>query len=159
MATLVDTEPILCWLVAGASLLEQHRLPPDAPPVFLLDSRRQAQISALPGRFDNRWLVFPQDFPSGNFLRSQGIERAVLVQEDILRQPQEDLAHVLRRWQETGIQISVTNLAASGSPQPLTVNRPKRFRSLCYVALAAMGLRRNSAGGFGSIIPQPSSGG
>jgi len=156
--SIVDNEPILAWLLTGASLLAQQDLPWDAPPAFLLDSRRQVQVTASPGRFDNRWMVFPQDFPSANFLRSKGISQAVLLQEDILRQPREDLAHVLRRWQEAGLSLFVTNLVRTDAPQPLSVGRPSRFRALWYVALAAMGLRRNSAGGFGSIVPQPSSG-
>ena len=156
--TIVDNEAILSWLAAGAALLAQQNLPFDAPPAFLLDSRRRTQVTASPGRFDNRWIVFPQDFPSANFLRSQGIARAVLVQEDALRPPQEDLAHVLRRWQETGLPLFAATLDSLASPMPLLVQRPSRFRSLWYVALAVMGLRRNSAGGFGSIVPQPSSG-
>ena len=42
-----------------------------APPAFLLDSDRMKAPAPDPGRFDNRWLVFPQDFPSAAFLRSR----------------------------------------------------------------------------------------
>jgi hypothetical protein len=38
----------------------------------------------------------------------------------------------------------------------MEVDRPSAFRSLFYRALTLVGLRRNSAGGFGSIVPQPS---
>jgi hypothetical protein len=155
----VDNDPILAWLSAGASFLAQHPLPLGAPPVFLLDSRRRPQVTPDPGRYDNRWIVFPQDFPSANFLKSQGIAQAMLIQEDVHRQPQEDLAHVLLRWQEGGLPIFVTSLDFSNDPLPLVVERPSRFRSLWYGALAVMGLRRNSAGGFGSTVPQPSSSG
>jgi hypothetical protein len=41
----------------------------------------------------------------------------------------------------------------------VTVAKPKRFRSIWYRLLAIAGLRRNSAGGFGSVVPQPSSSG
>ncbi len=158
-SAIVDTEPILSWLATGASLIAQHPFPADAPPAFLLDSRRRTQVTPSPGRFDNRWIVFPQDFPSATFLKAQGIARVVLVQSDVLAQPPEDLAHVLRRWQEAGLPLFVANLEGLGQVQPLQVNRPSRFRALWYQALAVAGLRRNSAGGFGSIIPQPSSGG
>ncbi len=154
----IDNEPILGWLCAGAALLQGQPLPSEAPPAFLLDSRRRSRIPPAPGRFDNRWIVFPQDFPSASFLASQAIERAVLLQEDIQAQPQEDLAHVLRRWQQAGIPIFVGGVTSAGSAQPLTVDPPKRFGWLWYRALALMGLRRNSAGGFGSVVPQPSSG-
>lgn len=158
-SALVDNEPVIAWLVGGASRVEHSLLPFDAPPVFLLDSRRKAPVSFTPGRFDNRWIVFPQDFPSAAFLRRQGITRAVLIQENALSQPQEDLAHVLRRWQEAGLRLFMAAPMTEGEPQPLEVERPSRFRALCYTVLAMAGMRRNSAGGFGSIIPQPSSGG
>jgi len=159
-SALVDNDPILSWLILGIETLSRCQLPDEAPPAFLLDSRRQAPaFNASPGRFDNRWIIFPQDFPSANFLRSQGISRVLLIQTDALRPPQEDLTHVLRRWQEAGLLVSVATPESAGNPQPLTVARPSRFRALWYVALAIAGLRRNSAGGFGSIVPQPSSGG
>jgi hypothetical protein len=39
------------------------------------------------------------------------------------------------------------------------VQRPSSFRNLAYRAFALFGLKRNSAGGFGSIIPVVSAGG
>ena len=75
----------------------------EAPPAFLLDSRRFPRgKAASPGQFDNRWMVFPQDFPSGKLLLSRGLRRAVVVREGPLM---DDLAHVLRRWQEAGVRI------------------------------------------------------
>lgn len=158
-AAVVNNEPILACLVAGADLLLISHLPFDAPPAFLLDSNRRPQVVPAPGRFDNRWIVFPQDFPSAGFLRAQGIARIVLIQSDAQSQPKEDLAHVLRRWQEAGLALLVVGPEMTSEPQLLVVARPSRFRYLWYAALAVMGLRRSSAGGFGSIVPQPSSGG
>jgi len=154
----IDNGPIVAWLIAGAPVLQRCPVAPGVPPAFLIDSRRNPQVKPAPGRFDNRWIVFPQDFPSANFLKAQGIGRVVLIQDDPLQQPKEDLAHVLRRWQEAGIGLFVSTVEAISTPQPLTVQRPGRFKSLWYGALAVIGLRRNSAGGFGSIVPQPSSG-
>lgn len=155
---ILDNDPILAWLHAGAAMLERRFLPFDAPPVFLLDSRRRTQVSLTPGRYDNRWVVFPQDFPSANFLKSQGITRAILLQSDPSLKPQEDLVHVLMRWQEGGIALTACGVEETSVPQPVVVQKPGHFRALYYTAMALMGLRRNSAGGFGSIIPQPSSG-
>jgi hypothetical protein len=82
----------------------------------------------------------------------------VLLQEQRLGdQPKPDLAHVLRRWQEAGIELYLQDPAGYEAPQPMDVKLPSRFRSLVYRVLALSGLRRNSAGGFGSVIPQPSS--
>ncbi len=156
---LVPVEPVVEWLWQGAEYLERVRLPESAPPAFLLDERRQSpQASPAPGRFDNRWMVFPQDFPSANFLRGQGIRQVLLLQGQAGRSPAVDLAHVLLRWQQGGLALFMAEPSAGGAAQPLVVGKPSRFRSLWYGVLALAGLRRNSAGGFGSLIPQVSSG-
>lgn len=158
-AALVDVRPVLRRLASGAS--ELAYLPPEAPPAFLLDANRStASGQATPGRYDNRWVVFPQDFPSASFLLGKGLRQVVLLQQKQRQdQPRTDLAHVLRRWQEAGIAIYVQDPGVEEPPRPVDVRRPSSFRSLFYRALALAGLRRNSAGGFGGIIPQPSSGG
>lgn len=160
-AALVSVEPILHRLIAGAEELAPAALRPDAPPAFLLDANRSnPSAPPAPGKFDNRWVVFPQDFPSASFLLAHGIKRVVLLQDKERHggQPSPDLAHVLLRWQEAGVELYVQDPAGDKPPEPLNVKRPSSFRSLLYRALTVMGLRRHSAGGFGSIIPQPSSG-
>jgi len=155
----IDLRPVMEWLMRGQRYLPQAALADDSPPAFLLDSRRQqVEPRPAPGRFDNRWLVIPQDFPSAGLLKSRGIERAVLVQEGGRAQPSEDLAHVLLRWQEGGIGLSLLDRQSAGEPQALQVERPSRFKALWYCALASIGFRRNSAGGFGAVVPRPSSG-
>jgi hypothetical protein len=153
---LVDTKLIVEGLAGGAQELASITLFPEATPAFLLDANRLAPgKAAVPGRFDNRWVVFPQDFPSSNFLISRRIRRVILLWNETGPLP-EDLAHVLLRWQKAGLEI--LSARPGGSPQPLIVSQPSRFRHLWYVALLLVGLRRNSAGGFGSIVPTPSSG-
>jgi hypothetical protein len=157
-ASLVDVGPILSALFHAAPRLEGLPLPAKAAPAFLLDANRQVgRFSPLPGRFDNRSVSFPTDFPSANLLLSRGIHRAVLVQESGTR-PQADLAHTLRRWQEAGIAIELKLLAVDGPPVPLVVSRPSQFRSLWHRLLVASGLRRNPLGGFGGMLPMPSAG-
>lgn len=158
-AAVVNVRLVLDQLRAGAEEIQRLPVRPGEPPAFLLDSERGTG-SPSPGKFDNRWLVFPQDFPSATFLLSQGIRRVVLLQRaSPSGQPQEDLAHVLRRWQEAGVEIFLQDPAVDEPPRPLVVERPSRFRGLAYRAFALFGLKRNSAGGFGSIIPVPSAGG
>jgi hypothetical protein len=154
---LVDVTPILEAVKWGTLPLQRMQIAPNAAPAFLLDADRCRNRFPTGGRFDNRWVVFPQDFPSANFLLSRGIRRVILVQED--DKSQIDLAHVLLRWQEAGIRILVLPFLATGPPREITVAKPSGFRTLLYRALALMGLRRNSAGGFGSIVPEPSAGG
>ncbi len=160
-AALVDVRPVLHRLVSGAAALTEAYLSPQAPPAFLLDANRNtASGPAAPGRYDNRWVLFPQDFPSANFLLASGIRHVILLQERAHgEQPRPDLAHVLRRWQEAGLAIHLQDPNLDEPPFALEVRRPSSFRSLFYRALTLVGLRRNSAGGFGGIIPQPSSSG
>jgi hypothetical protein len=155
--SLINMAPLVQMLADAVPVLSSITLPPQAPPAFLLDSRRQSpEVSVMPGKFDNRWLVFPQDFPSAAFLKDHQIRQVILFQASPV--PASDLSHVLLRWQQAGIAVFVYNPIGNQQPQPIQVQRPSRFKSLCYSTLAIMGLRRNSSGGFGSIIPQPSSG-
>jgi hypothetical protein len=137
-------------LCAATPRIQALGLADDAPPIFLLDDARTHGINpADEGVFDNRWMVFPQDFPSAKLLKSRGIEDILLVQET--RLPQEDLAHVLLRWQEAGLRIH------SHDGKPLVIPQPSRFKAPWYRALAITGLRRNRVGGFGSRVPLNSS--
>ena len=116
----------------------------------------QPPVPPSPGKFDNRWVVFPQDFPSATFLRSRGVADVLLIHAG--GRVQEDLAHVLLRWQQGGLRI----LSASPSDistRELTVTPPSWFRRAWYRAITAARLRRNNAGGFGAVIPVRSGGG
>ncbi len=155
---IVPVNEIVRRLQDGAAELPGLAIPADAPPAFLLDSNRlDPKAPASPGKFDNRWIVFPQDFPSANFLRSRGIQRVVVLQTELLMgKPRLDLSHVLLRWREAGIELYVQDPEGTQSPRPMEVDRPSLFRNVFYRALTMFGMRRNSAGGFGSIVPQPS---
>src|SRR5262245_23429349 len=149
----IDVGQITRALGAGAVLLREMVIKPDARPAFLLDSRRSEEIGAdEPGRYDNRWVVLPQDFPSAVFLGSRGIREVVLIQREESR-PAEDLAHVLYRWQKAGIRMRTIDLA-TGRTDDLRVQRPSFFRAAWYVAIALLGLRRSNVGGFGSTVPE-----
>ena len=145
----VDMRELLRWLCIGSLILRGCRIAADAPPVFLLDDRRAGEARAIgPDAFDNRWKTFPQDYPSARFLAERGIRRVVLIQE-YGGQPQEDLSHVLLRWQQAGIGIEVFGTKLGAGPEQLSVNRPSFFRALWQRALAVLRLRRGAGGGFG----------
>jgi hypothetical protein len=148
-----DMEPLIDHLMAGTGSLRHARLTPKSPPAFLLDCYRLDGVPT-PGRFDNRWVTVPQDFPSATKFLTEGI-RSV---EVIRTKASDDLAHVLLRWQQGGVRLTVREPPYASSAV-LTVNPPSRFRSLWYRVLVAAGLRRSSAGGFGSIVPDPSTAG
>ncbi len=154
-AEVIDQGPILQALRREAAYLRSLALPEDAPPAFLLDARRMdPRIQVPPGAFDNRWQAFPQDFPSAALLRTRGIKRVILLQE-WHRQPQEDLAHVLRRWQDAGITIEVKYLRDPGPATRIVVDRPLLYRKPWYRVLSILGLRPSAKGGFGGIVPEP----
>ena len=158
-APILDVDLIKLELLRHAEALRSLSIAHDAPPAFLLDSERLGGSRiVVPGRFDNRWVVFPHDFPSGVFLLSHGIRSALLLQRHTAR-PAEDLAHVLRRWQEAGVALRHQDPDGPASASPLDVPRPSHFRAMWYRTLALMGFRRNSTGGFGSVVPIPSSSG
>ena len=158
----LDVRELMERLVLGAPELLRANVPLTAPPAFLVDSKRMRPDQPLfPGSFDNRYIILPQDFPSGGFLKAHGITRVVWIKQSVvlgLDKTNDDLEHVLRRWQDAAIEIYQMDLTTLRT-ELVQIGKPSWFRSVFYRAMALAGLRRNSAGGFGGIIPQPSSGG
>ncbi len=147
----VDMTELLKALCQGAVMLKDIALSPVAMPAFLLDAdRRIGHRPPQPGMYDNRWQVFAQDFPSGKFLLEHGVRRMWLVQER-KGQPQEDLAHVLLRWQESGILIESVGMKDGSMPEAIQIAKPSRFRRIWYRALAILRFRRSGTGGFGGF--------
>lgn len=155
----VRTRALVDALAEGGVTLARTVIDPEAPPVFLLDSLRGSTATPRkPGVFDNRWVVLPQDMPSAAWLMANGIAavRVVFDTDDDLAT---DLRHVLVRWQEAGLHIDGVHIDRGGPPTPMQVRRPRGFGVFWYAALAVLGLRQNSTGGFGGVVPQPSSAG
>jgi len=171
---IVPVQEIEKALYAGADeLLPGLRISPDAPPAFLLDSNRMTGRAA-PGRYDNRWTVFPQDMPSAAYLISKGIRNVIVrvakaesgsenISYNTSGLPflssskiQSDLEYVLYKYQSLGIAIYKTD---GISHEQITVSKPSKLKSWFYRLSVIMGLTRNLAGGFGGIVPEPSRGG
>ena len=156
--SMVDVWPIVDALAAAAPALRDLRLPGGAPPAFLLDAdRRRGRGAPLPGRFDNRSVSFPTDFPGASFLMSRGIREALLV-HDLGAEPRSDLAHTLRRWEEAGITVWAKSSLDAAPPVRCNVRRPAWYRSAIYRLIELSGLRRSALGGFGGALPEPGSG-
>lgn len=145
-------------LAAYAADAGALRIAPNAPPAFLLDAGRMGSGKPpAPGHFDNRSYLLPQDFPSARMLREAGLHGA-LVAGHLHAPVAEDLQHVLRRWQEDGLRIEYCVASEPKRRTAVEIPRPPRFRRAWHTALALFGLRANSAGGFGDVIPLPSQG-
>ena len=154
----IEMRPIITALSGLSSAVSAVDARDPKRPAFLLDANRLRLTPTDEKDFDNRWMVFPQDFPSADFLKSQGISGVLLVQRSI-QIPLDDLSHVLRRWQDAGLEIFALRTDDDDRWKPIDVPRPWRYKSLWYRALAILGLRRNAAGGFGDYIPDSSSAG
>jgi hypothetical protein len=154
----IDVDSILTALVDGCNQLNRVRLPDNAPPAFLLDSLRQQPTRPVgAGLFDNRSVVFVTDFPSATFLTAQGIQQVILVRQH--RQGLErDLTYVLQTWQKAGLALQLMALGDRTQPEPLTLPRLGWLTGLWIRLSAWFGLRRNQSGGFGSFVPESSSG-
>lgn len=155
----VDVLPIIGALRSEAEKLARLQLVADAPPAFLLDANRHAN-GGLVSRdaFDNRSVCFTTDFPSANFLLAHGYQKILLIQKGH-RVPRSDLAHVLRRWQEGGLELVRLVLDLPDLPQAFTIEPPPWYGAMFQRVLSAFGLRRASGGGFGGWMPESSAAG
>jgi len=158
----VDARGLSRALYAGAAVLAAISVRDGAPPVFMLDSRRMEGWKKSPGMYDNRWCVFPQDMPSASFLLNHkitkiivrtGLERKIYDNKQIQYDIQDDLSHILFRYQEAGIKIQV--VCGGDEIKNITVSKPSYFKNLQYRFGVMLGLSHNAAGGFGSMIPYP----
>lgn len=149
----IDQGPIIESLRAGAEILAALPLR-DAPPVFLLDADRlRPKRPVRGGDFDNRWQVFPQDFPSAALLAERGFARAVLIQRGSTA-PQPDLAGVLRTWQEAGMGIAVKDVLDAEPPRPTRIERPPWYRQLWQGVVTLFGMQPRPSAGFGYVVPR-----
>jgi hypothetical protein len=120
-----------------------------------LDANRQDNSGLItPGRFDNRWAVVAQDMPSASRLQLAGFKQVLVFAEKV----RDDLAHILLRYQEAGLKIEIAAPMAR-EPRAIKISRPAWYRHLWYSLMVQAGFRRNSAGGFGAVIPEPNSAG
>ncbi len=150
---LLDMSGIQEAVIGGRPLLPSRTLPEGAPPAFVLDSRRLSG-DRKPGAFDNRWVLFPQDFPSAHFLKSHSIER-ILVVRNTPGEIAHDLRQVLVEWRRARLLLQTLALHLHDQPRDYTPRTAWTWRPAALLGLVALGLRANSAGGFGSKIPVP----
>jgi hypothetical protein len=148
----IDLTPIIGVLRLAAAELESLRLRDDAPPAFLIDSRRLDGVPS-PSMWDNRWMVFPQDFPSARALRARDIDSVVVIRRSEQSMKQ-DFRHVLRAWKREDMHATALD-PATGVSTALDFDTSLFAVFGDQVTAFFTGLRRNYAGGFGGAVPVP----
>ncbi len=150
----IRPEDTLAALLYYASWLDAHRdaYPTPGPAAWLCDSGRLGAAPGKPGDFDNRYYIEDGVIPGPEFLRQRGITRAVYVAE----RPDSvmaDLAPHLLAYQKAGLEVGQ---ALSGEETILSDMQPLLVKEQVF---SQKGFFRSTAGGFGAVVPTPSSGG
>jgi hypothetical protein len=122
--------------------LKTFSIVPTAPPAFLLDADRMQPPRHPPREVRQSLGRVPAGFPVGDAARGARVSDVLLIHDR--KSVQEDLAHVLLRWQQGGLRLMQASPSDSSTSE-LTVARPSWFRRAWYRALTASRLRRNNA--------------
>jgi hypothetical protein len=150
---LLRAEHLLAALLRWATTVAEARasLTSDAPPVWICDSQRLGSRTGQPGEFDNRYYLDDSLLPGAALLKTVAIVRVVYVTSDVQELPVLDLEEYFADLRRAGLELLHVDLAAGLDATPLaartTPRQPPRS-----------GFRRSAAGGFGTEVPQPSSG-
>lgn len=150
---LLRPEFILGELLRWATTISEtrERLTPSSPPVWICDSERLGQRSGRPGEFDNRYYIEEAALPGPGLMKSAGINRIVYLTHDPAQAPVIDLDGFFFDSESAGIPVQIANVMEPGLPLRPWITRPPRKYTPDF--------KRSSAGGFGSTVPEPSSGG
>lgn len=160
----IDARQIIDAMYSVAPDIHERRseLSPDAPPVWLCDSRRlgKGKTSPSPGEFDNRYYIDNSILPGIDSLRSGGIRRVVYLSEAMGSGPLGDLdappdvASFVADVFDAGLTVEQVALGHKGSwTNPVPVQQ-RPFET----DLPVRGFSRSDMGGFGKVIPEPSEG-
>ncbi|HUP47142.1 MAG TPA: hypothetical protein VM779_16670 [Thermoanaerobaculia bacterium] len=151
---LLQPERILAELLHWATTVAEARreLARDAPPLWICDSERLGSRQGRPGEFDNRYFLEDAILPGAALLKGAGLVRVVYVTLDPREAPVIDLEGYFADLESAGIPVRIVDLLDPALQPREWIPRPLR-------TFASGGFKRSSAGGFGTQIPQPSSGG
>lgn len=153
----IDMSGILAAICGASRELASFDLSRNAPPVFILDSRRHGSwIGNESGSWDNRSFVTASDFPSAEYLRSHGISNVILVQTS--SQICGDLREVLLQLQRDGMTLARLDPWKEWDPSKVVVKPPMILVSAWEWLSRKAGYRRNRLDGtFGGVVPRSSS--
>jgi hypothetical protein len=148
-------EHILAELLRWASTLAaaRGRIAGDAPPLWICDHERLGVLEGSPGEFDNRYFLDDSILPGPGYLTRAGIRRVVYLTSGDWDLPTLDLEECFSDLLGAGLSVSYAlisdpsfQLRSFAAPRVPRKPKPSSFR-------------RSAAGGFGTEVPEPSSGG
>ena len=117
----VDNETVTKALFKGADILSDIQIKEDALPAFLMDKNRLQRFKMDDSIFDNSWDIYPQDLPSGDYFKKQGIKQILVISKMISK----DLKKLLFTYQKKGLAILHTD--GHRPPKPIKVRQPLPF--------------------------------
>ncbi len=152
----VKGEEVLAQLLRYASVIAPLRadLTPQSPPVWICDRQRLAPQPGKPGVFDNRYYLDESAVPGPEALRAAGLTRIYCVVPRREDRPSDDLCAYFRDLRQLGV-LDIQGVALNDANL-----KPFAFaESVFQITFNSMSYGRSAAGGFGVLIPEPSSGG
>jgi len=148
-------ELALAELLRWATTLQEARpkITPEAPPLWICERERLGERPGRPREFDNRYFLDDSVLPGPGVLRRHGLERVVYVVAAPQSQPLADLEGYFADLLLEGIAVYRVGLTSpNASLLPFSSTRRAR-------PLNRSSYRRSAVGGFGTLVPEPSSGG
>lgn len=151
---LLKPEIILSQLLRHAGSIAKLRngLRPDAPPLWICDSDRLGTRRGHPDEFDNRYFLDDSILPSAETLAQAGIARLICVVPTALHTPRDDVRAYFRDLKKIGFHH--IDGAALNDPALTRFEFPL---GVFDIKFSQIGYKRSNAGGFGRLIPEPSS--
>lgn len=150
---LLHPERILAELLRWATTISdaRERLTASSPPLWICDSERLGNRSGKPGEFDNRYFIEEAALPGAAMLKTTAIHKIVYVTRDPAAAPVIDLDGFFFESEAAGIPVHIADVMEPQLPlRPWITKPPRKYGS---------DFKRSSAGGFGTTVPEPSSGG
>src|SRR5690606_23944131 len=125
-----------------------------AAPLYICDRERLGSRTAVTNEFDNRYFLDDSILPSKDVLAREGIMQIVCVVPDESAKPSDDLRAYFRDLKKEG--FSAIYGASATLPELKRFSFPEDTFDIQF---SRWGYQRSDAGGFGRLIPEPSSSG
>lgn len=153
---ILKPEIILAQLLRYAAFMSDFRkyLTVNSPPLWVCDRGRLGNRAGKVREFDNRYYLDDSILPSADTLRRNGIQQIICMVPSAEDKPTLDLRAYFRDLRKEnfgniyGVALRDPNVELFRFPE-----------DTFQVSFKQSGFRRSDAGGFGMLIPEPSSSG